>query len=231
MTSDKIDECLETLWNMRERGDNSLRAFESETSGYHEDDLAGLLNHGFVDRDGDCLTLTPSGEERARRLIRSHRLAERLVHDVLRSDYEEGACAFEHVINPELVDSICTLLGHPRECPHGMAIPPGECCRKGAEQVTRSVVPLVQLGVGQESTIAYVYGETDGQLHRLDNLQIRPGVRVRVHQKYPSFVIECENATVALDENVASSIHVWAVPTPQGSMGRQQKRRRRRSGR
>jgi hypothetical protein len=38
------------------------------------------------------------------------------------------ACKFEHIISPELDRRICSFLGHPKTCPHGNPIPPGDCC-------------------------------------------------------------------------------------------------------
>ena len=80
--------------------------------------------------------LTDEGEVRARSVIRRHRLAERLFMDVLaiRDDaaVETNACTFEHILSPEVTDRICTFLGHPKTCPHGSPIPPGECCGNGA---------------------------------------------------------------------------------------------------
>ncbi len=82
-----------------------------------------------VGGDGQ-VRFSPEGERRARQLVRSHRLAERLVQDVLGQAAEPSACEFEHLLGTEVVDAICTLLGHPRECPHGYPIPPGECCER-----------------------------------------------------------------------------------------------------
>jgi DtxR family Mn-dependent transcriptional regulator len=75
--------------------------------------------------------LTGRGEQRARDVIRRHRLAERLFTDTFAiGDPEAGsqACKFEHIISSELDEKICTFLGHPRTCPHGNPIPPGACC-------------------------------------------------------------------------------------------------------
>ena len=43
-------------------------------------------------------------------------------------EVELAACRMEHIIDPEVTDSICTFLSHPRRCPHGRAIPAGDCC-------------------------------------------------------------------------------------------------------
>ena len=66
------------------------------------------------------------------RIIRRHRLAERLFTDTLAMDseteIEQQACKFEHILSPEATDKICAFLGHPQTCPHGSPIPPGPCC-------------------------------------------------------------------------------------------------------
>jgi DtxR family transcriptional regulator, Mn-dependent transcriptional regulator len=205
------DEYLETLWYMSENGSKSLQSFKTDTgSDLDPKLLEELKTDGMIELDEESISLTDRGSDFTRKLIRSHRLAERLVHDVLGAEFEEGACEFEHIINPDLVDSICTLLGHPRECPHGMPIPEGKCCIEHARIVESSVVPLDQLEVGESGKIAYVYAPNDQQLHRLENLLIRPGMTVKLHQRYPSFVIECENSHIALDERVAADIQVWS---------------------
>jgi putative ABC transport system ATP-binding protein len=75
--------------------------------------------------------LSPAGTRRARDVVRRHRLAERLFKDTFSIDDTEAhtqACKFEHIISPELDQRICTFLGHPKTCPHGNPIPPGDCC-------------------------------------------------------------------------------------------------------
>jgi len=75
--------------------------------------------------------LTDRGKNRARDVVRRHRLAERLFKDTFSIDEHEAhtqACKFEHIISPELDERICSFLGHPKTCPHGNPIPPGNCC-------------------------------------------------------------------------------------------------------
>ena len=53
------------------------------------------------------------------------------IKDTFRIEDQEvhsEACKFEHIISPELDQRICTFLGHPKTCPHGNPIPPGDCC-------------------------------------------------------------------------------------------------------
>ena len=155
------------------------------------------------------IILTPEGSTHAERLIRAHRIGERLIHDVMGREFETGACELEHILNTEIVDGICTLLGHPRECPHGFPIPEGECCRVSARYVRQVIVPLSELKIGQSARVAYVYAHSDQQLHRLTSLQIRPGTIIKLHQVYPSYVIAVDGASIALDKEVARNINVW----------------------
>lgn len=223
-TRTETDEYLELIWYMRENGSDRFATFRREVGAQFDENLiVELESQGLVARtdpdpvpglqgqEGTTIALTESGIAYTRQLIRSHRLAERLVHDVLGVPYEEGACEFEHILNADLVDSICTLLGHPRECPHGMPIPEGECCRQRTQTVESSVLPVTELAVGESARIAYVNTDTDLKLHKLENLLLVPGNTVRLHQRSPSVVIECENSIIALDDAVAEAIQVWAT--------------------
>jgi DtxR family Mn-dependent transcriptional regulator len=209
------DEYLERLWCMREEGMDSMDFLKGALGGDFDVDIIDeLLSEDLVEltEGNNKIMLTKKGQHHGRRIIRAHRIAERLIYDVLGGEFESGACEFEHTIATQLVDSICILLGHPRECPHGMPIPEGECCRCSAKAVQSSVVPLTELEVGQSARVAYVNSANDQQLHKIDNLQIRRGAVVKLHQKYPSYVLECEGANIALDMEVASSIHLWKKP-------------------
>jgi putative ABC transport system ATP-binding protein len=125
-----FDEVLEQLWMARER------TFHEEpehfTAAQHRRLVATMARIGLVEMRGDEIAFTPQGEERARSVIRRHRLAERLFTDVLairdEGSVEKNACTFEHILSPEVTDRICAFLGHPRTCPHGCPIPEGACC-------------------------------------------------------------------------------------------------------
>ena len=232
----QADEHLERLWYMKEEGRDSLRDLKGAMGeGFDLDLVHDLSSAGLVEvsETEDKIVLTKKGEDRTRQLIRAHRLAERLLYDVLGTEFESGACEFEHIITPQIVDSICTLLAHPRECPHGMPIPEGDCCTRAARTAESSVTPLTELNPGQAARVAYVNAPSDQRLHKMDGLQIRPGILVRLHQKYPAYVVECEGGYVALDEAVAASICVWRPPVepepgerPAGRRGRRRTRLR-----
>ncbi|HYL62249.1 MAG TPA: ATP-binding cassette domain-containing protein [Candidatus Methylomirabilis sp.] len=99
--------------------------------------LGRMSERHLVELQNGEAQLTPVGSQRARGIVRRHRLAERLFKDTFSVDDTEAhdqACRFEHIISPELDQRICTFLGHPKTCPHGNPIPPGDCCdgkRKG----------------------------------------------------------------------------------------------------
>ncbi|MFC1562951.1 metal-dependent transcriptional regulator [candidate division KSB1 bacterium] len=206
------EEYLERLWYMKNEEKNSMDLLKNAMGEDFDNEIVDeLLSENLVQliENNSKIILTNEGVDYARQIIRAHRIAERLIYDVLGDEFESGACEFEHIVTPELVDSICILLGHPRECPHGMPIPEGECCKRSAKTVQNSVIPLTELEVGQSARIAYVNSRNDLQLHKMDGLQIRPGVFVKMHQIYPSYVIECEGANIALDEEIVSNIFAW----------------------
>jgi len=126
-----FDEVLEQLWAAREQSFHEEP--EHFTPTQHRQVCTLMARIGLVELRGSQVAFTPRGEERARSVIRRHRLAERLFMDVLairdEGSIEKNACTFEHILSPEVTDRICTFLGHPRTCPHGSPIPEGDCCR------------------------------------------------------------------------------------------------------
>lgn len=206
------EEYLERLWHMKEQNKNNLNDLRSLLGDEFDPNIIEQL--AFEDllefnSTNDTIRLTENGEKQASRIIRAHRLAERLFYDVLGCEREAGACEFEHTVTPELVDAICILLGHPKKCPHGLHIPQGDCCRNSVKTTESSVVPITEIKVAQSARIAYINSPDDQQLHKMDGLQIRPGATVKLHQRYPAYVIECEGISVAMDEKIVSNIFVW----------------------
>jgi DtxR family Mn-dependent transcriptional regulator len=214
----ELDEYLEALWCMQEEGNKSLAEMKNEVGGVLNMDVVNMLvAEDLADVSGDktTITLTEKGGARARRIIRAHRLAERLLYDAMgmNKDFEKGACEFEHIITDELINSICIMLGHPAECPHGLPIPPGDCCINSVKTIESSVIHLTDMMIGQSARIAYINCGEDQELHRLTGLQIRPGITVTLHQTYPSFIVECEGANIAIDDEIAKNICVWQIGT------------------
>jgi DtxR family transcriptional regulator, Mn-dependent transcriptional regulator len=208
----KIEEGLSIIWEEREKGvlgaENIRKAIENKL----KEDISGVLaEEGYIKYDKSQIVLTPKGETAAEDITRRCRLAERLLIDVLelgRGEMDSTACEFEHVISKEVEESICTLLGHPRECPHGLPIPPGRCCEKAKEMLGSIVVPITRLSPGEAAKVVYVLTRKHPQLHKLMSLGITPGVNISIHQISPSVVIQVEETQVALEKEIASEIYV-----------------------
>ena len=213
-----LDEYLETLWHLLENNKSDIDNLKRHTKDpFDQEIFEALKADGHITLDGDKIILTEKGYARAEQIIRRHRLAERLLTDVLgmeSRDIETGACEFEHILAPELVDSICTLLGHPRECPHGGKIPEGECCRQARKTISSAVIPVSEVEIGEEVKVAYINTRSNSRMHKLSHFGIVPGAFVTVHQRYPSFVVKCGNSQIALEEEIAKEIYIWRTRKP-----------------
>ncbi|MBI3949980.1 MAG: ATP-binding cassette domain-containing protein [Acidobacteria bacterium] len=128
---ENIDEIMEQLWMLKETDQLTLDAFVKAHGRLGEAYIkSGRMGQLFALR-GNEIILTEEGDMRARTLIRRHRLAETLFSNTLSMTDQQAeveACVFEHILSPEMTNSICAFLGHPRMCPHGKMIPPGPCC-------------------------------------------------------------------------------------------------------
>ena len=128
----RYDEVLVQMWSLGEED----RIAEAERVRIpdvvdNRRTLQGMSESGLILRDGDTLDFTPRGRAQARDLVRRRRLAEVLFSTAMRipdPEVELAACRMEHIIDAEVTNSICSFLGHPRQCPHGKAIPAGDCC-------------------------------------------------------------------------------------------------------
>lgn len=213
MLQRKIEEVLEAIWTAEEKGDRSQEQVQKDAQfDLEESILEELRDRGLVTLQEDGIHLTFRGREEAQKIVRRHRLAERLLNDVLGMKPEEtesNACEFEHAVVPGVTESICTLLGHPKECPHGSPIPEGKCCKEARHVVEKVVVSVDQLSSGESACIAYINTKKHTRLHKLVAFGLCPGVLIRVHQKSPSFVIQYDQTQLALETDVAADIFVW----------------------
>lgn len=220
MEKKELDEYIEALWYRFEEGKpcvDKMKDYMPEAFTKEILDELKRLELITVDSAG-AVTVTEKGLEKSRQIIRCHRLAERLLSDVLGMhprETERGACEFEHIIAPEIADSICTLLGHPRECPHGLKIPEGKCCKGEYETVGSAIVSLDKVQPGEEVKVSYINTLSNSRMHKLSNFGIIPGATIKMHQRYPSFVIQCGNTQVAMEEDVAKEVHVLYQQSPE----------------
>lgn len=173
--------------------------------------LDKMVSQKLITIDNDYVYLTDLGKQKAKEVIRRHRIAECLLKDVFEVKdlvMESSACEFEHILMPELVESICTFLGHPNRCPHGKYIPPGECCKQFKLFIQPLVKPLKDLDVGDAAVIVFLTSDAKHSIGRLGSLGIMPGQTVRLIQKSPSYILKLDNTMLALDDIIASQIYV-----------------------
>ncbi len=216
MNQDTIkEELMEFIWTEREQGANSIEVLlqieEVKNSGATLESIRKLQGEGLVHISGDKVTLTSSGDKLSEKIVRRHRLAERLLSDVLdidESSLDLHACNFEHSISSEVAESICTLLGHPPSCPHGHPIPKGECCMRTSSLIKPLVIPLSELGVGTEGRVSFIVPKTSKRLEKLGSMGLVPGSVVKLNQKKPAFVIQLGQTTLALEADIVEDIFV-----------------------
>jgi DtxR family Mn-dependent transcriptional regulator len=215
--SESAQELLEQLWIATQEEERA----ELMAEGYLAESADELAKRGLVEQDNNRLSLTALGLPEAAQAVRRHRLAERLLTDVLSTPealMDEHACRFEHVLVDGVAESICTLLGHPRFCPHGKPIPLGECCERMQESAERLIAPVCDLQPGQGGHIAYIRMDEPKRLHKLMAMGILPGVPISVKRRFPSFVIEAGFSQFAVDRDIAADIFVRLTQEPAPSM-------------
>jgi DtxR family Mn-dependent transcriptional regulator len=215
--TEETAEVLEALWTLEEKGKASIDSLSGEAATAVTDKLLQTLrDENLIAVDGpNEVKLLPGGRTLAEQIIRRHRLAERLICDVLGShvdDSEDAACEFEHVLAEGITNSICTLLGHPRYCPHNRPIPEGDCCRQAREELKPIVVSCDQLSVGESARIAYLSTREHARLTKLSALGITPGAVLKLLQKWPTYVFQCDETEIAIEGEVARNIYVWQTP-------------------
>lgn len=204
---------LHLIWSADEEGDQRLEAIKERWQ--HNDDpmpiVERLIEEGLaLEREGD-LRLTEKGEKLASDLVRRYRLAECLLSEVLlleEDQYEKSACEFEHILSPEVTDSVCSLLGHPPVCPHGRPIPRGSCCSKYGEDVKPLVVRLTDLGPGEVAKVVFMSSDKTKHLDRLSAMGLMPGTMLKLHQRRPSYILDLGETQLAIDGEIARDIFV-----------------------
>lgn len=206
------DEILEELYMLEEEGTESSKENLPEMNiDFLDETIEELQEKGLVKRKDFHIFLTDEGRKRARAIIRRHRLAEvlfREVFDLSEEGLESSACTFEHIISSELVDRLCTFLSHPTHCPHGRKIPEGECCRKKHLEVQPLVERLSDVIPGKTVKIHYITPSSRKILHKLSSIGVIPGIRVKLLQKNPAFVLDLDGNLIALDKDLAQNIYV-----------------------
>ncbi len=127
-----LEEYLETVLELDEDGVVVTQARLADRLAHSAPTVSQMVKRltaeGYLEVSNRVLSLTGKGREQAERVVRKHRLAERLLTDVIGLGWEkahEEAGRWEHVISDEVEGLLVTLLGNPTTCPHGNPEIPG----------------------------------------------------------------------------------------------------------
>jgi DtxR family transcriptional regulator, Mn-dependent transcriptional regulator len=229
--SDLIDTTemyLRTIYELSEEGIVPLRARIAERLGHSgptvSQTVARMERDGLVVVSGDRhLELTEQGLLKATRVMRKHRLAERLLTDVIGLEWSyvhDEACRWEHVMSDRVERRLLELLDHPSHSPYGNPIPGlGEL---GEERVSEGfldgVVSLSQRARGLQGSTELVVArlgeplQTDVELlERLSAAGVVPGARVVVETAPGVVTVGVQGAEIVLDLPDDIARHVFVL--------------------
>jgi DtxR family Mn-dependent transcriptional regulator len=212
----QIEEMLEYIWILEENDGKAESAHMGDKFGNDIANtyLATMVEEQLINLHDSGIIFTETGKKLAELIIRRHRIAERLLNDVLEmrgDEFERGACQFEHFVNEEIIASICTLLGHPTVCPHGNKIPQGECCVSAKKNLEPVISPLSAIKAGKRVKIVYISTKSHASLDRLTGIGVIPGLELTIHQKFPSMILQYGETQLALDNDIAKNVFVRII--------------------
>ncbi len=131
-----IEMYLKAIWHIREKKEqvkvSSIAKILNVTQPSVVQMLHKLNDSKLVEyRKGNTIMeMTLEGEKVGERMIRNTRLLEVMMKESLKIEIdEEMVCGIEHHMKDIFTDALCTLLKHPRKCPHDFDIPMGNCCK------------------------------------------------------------------------------------------------------
>src|ERR1700722_17199498 len=150
------EQYLEGILYLEEEGSQVIQARLAEHVGHSAPTVSEMVHRlkeaGYIEVKGRSISLTDSGRKLATSVIRKHRLAERLLTDVIGPPWHKvhaEADRWEHVISDDVEARLVEILGNPSTCPHGNFIP-----RSGRAPVPSTV--LSEARVGQQVRLARI---------------------------------------------------------------------------
>ena len=208
------EEYLQAIWTLADEGGPVIAARVAEflrvspasvSEMIHRLERDGLL--GLNDRKE--IVLTKRGDDLARRVVRRHRLIERMLTDLLGYEWwktHDEAERLEHAISPEMEQKLAERLGDPDTCPHGNPMP-GTTRRRWSQ-------PLEQAPIGDAVVIERIpdqFEHEPGFLEYLDTQGLRPGTTLRLVERTPArVVVEIDGATRSVRPDLGHK--VWVRP-------------------
>jgi DtxR family Mn-dependent transcriptional regulator len=173
-----FEEYCEAIFELREDDVEVIQARIAERLEVSRPAVSEMIRRlesgGLVEVTAGRIDLTADGRNLAERVVRRHRLAERLLTDVLGLSWSEAhseAGKWEHVISDRVEHAMIQLLGDPTTCPHGNPIP-------GSDYVAPDAVALADVSPGDSFTVSRIPEElefTPGMLEFLEESALRPG--------------------------------------------------------
>jgi len=207
-----LEEYLEAIWRLQEKAapvkTGELAQQLRVTPGAVTNTLTHLEKHNLIARTPyRGLRLTEKGRARALSVIRKHRLAERLLTEVLHMDWShvhDAACELEHAMTDEMIKPLEKTLKEPTTCPHGNPIPDesGRILEEKSE-------PLSHFKPKDKAVLVKITDEKSDMLRYLASLGLMPGTIVEVQEKAPfdgPIIVKVMGASYALGRNVASLV-------------------------
>ncbi len=221
---DTTEMYLRTIYELIEDGVPPLRARIADQLGHSgptvSQTIARMERDGFVVVGEDrTLVLTAAGIQRATGVMRKHRLAERLLTDVIGLELphvHEEACRWEHVMSDRVERRLVEMLGRPERSPFGNVIPgldeldmaPGEAPVEVAAPI--SVLDAVALGV-RKATLVRI-GENPqalgGFLQDVSEIGLLPGNSIGLQSHGEDVELSTSVGSVVVSGDVARHLFV-----------------------
>ncbi len=216
----RIEEYLESIVNMISEGKPVHAARLAESLGLTPATVSATLQR--MTRDGlitvgadKDISLTVLGRRKALTVLRRHRLAEKLLFDMLAVEWHEvheEACLLEHAISARVEERLVRALENPAYCPHGNPIPDGDSLPAPRGKPLSSFQPgtrVVVVRITEDAT-------RDSRLMKyLHSMGVVPGAVFEVKQSAPyagTLAVDFGGREVTLGLNAADQ--VWVLPEP-----------------
>ncbi|HXW78557.1 MAG TPA: metal-dependent transcriptional regulator [Acidimicrobiales bacterium] len=213
------EQYLEAIFNLEEEGSQVIQARLAERVGHSAPTVSEMVHRlkeaGYVEVTGRALSLTVEGRALATGVIRKHRLAERLLTDVIGLPWHKvhaEADRWEHVISDDVEARLVEVLGNPTTCPHGNPIP-------GSGAGPEPATVLAEAHVGDRVRLLRVTELVENDLEALvylDEHAFVPGSEATVVAQGPdgTLVLEVGDGTVVLGTSLAGQLYVATVGAP-----------------
>jgi DtxR family Mn-dependent transcriptional regulator len=213
-----LEEYLEAIHELEEEGVPVIQARLAERLGHSAPSVSEMVRRlrteGYVTLEGRALVLTAKGRRRAESVVRKHRLAERLLTDIIGLPWHKAhleACRWEHVISDEVEDRLVELLDHPSTCPHGNPIPGSG----GPRPRQRDLRMLAEAAPGDRIRLERVTEQVEIDLESLTYLSEHgfiPGTDALVASRAPdgTLTVEVGERAIAVGPGLAHQLFVAA---------------------